>query len=272
MTQNEKDILTILESTFDAYVRSFYTDDDFINANLKLKEDHSKRVLADMNILTEMIDLDPTLQLTAHAAALFHDIARFEQFTKYRTYNDWNSFDHSRRGAEILREKSFLEPLTDTQRKIVITATCLHGQKQLPDNLEPTTDIICKLTRDADKLDIYHVVTEQYKKYFENPNDFLLELEFPDTPGFTPEVVDDISKGLRIEYTKLKTLNDMRLLQMAWVYDVNFTATLKLIRQRKLLEKIADQLPPCDTADKITTQIYNYVDKKIAENTGQIEN
>ena len=64
----------------------------------------------------------------------------------------------------------------------------------------------------------------------------------------------------------------MRLLQMAWVYDVNYTATLILIRQRKLLEKIADQLPPCDTAEKITTQIYNYVDKKIAENTGQIEN
>ena len=40
----------------------------------------------------------------ASLIGLLHDIARFEQYTKYKTFNDLESFDHGDYGVEILKK------------------------------------------------------------------------------------------------------------------------------------------------------------------------
>jgi len=60
----------------------------------------------------------------------------------------------------------------------------------------------------------------------------------------------------------------MKLLQLAWVYDVNFTATLKWIKQRRLLEMLTGFLPKTEDMQKVKEQILSYVDFRIEkENT-----
>jgi len=265
----EQEQLDKLKAWFDNYVAKFYADDEYVNANLKLKEDHSRRTCEEMLFLAEQLGLDANHKRLAEAIALLHDAGRFEQFVKYRTYNDPRSVDHCRLTIEILKEAHVLDPLQDSERDLLVKAIEYHGRKELPEDLDGEALLFSRMIRDADKLDVFYVVTNNYRRYRDNPNGFLLEVELPDEPGYSPEVVQDILKGRRIDYRSLRTLNDMKLLQLGWVYDVNFPATLERIKQRGYLEMMAELLPDTDNIGKVKKSIFQYVDAGIRreENT-----
>jgi hypothetical protein len=55
----------------------------------------------------------------------------------------------------------------------------------------------------------------------------------------------------------------MKLCVLGWVYDVNFPATLKRIRQRGYIETILGFLPDNDDTRKVRDKILAYVDSHI---------
>ncbi len=261
----EENQLNKLKAWFDEYVTGFYGEDRFVNANLKLKQDHTRRTCDEMLWLASKLGLNPRQHRTAEAVAMLHDIGRFEQFVRYRTYNDVRSVDHCRLALQIIHNTRIFEPLEQREKQIIEAAIEHHGALKLPDSLDDETLLFAKLIRDADKIDILYVVTDYYGKYTENPQDFLLELEFPDTDEYSPEVLSDVLNGRRTDYSKLRTLNDMKLLQLGWVYDVNFSVTLRRIKQRGLLEKLVSFLPDVEDIKKVRKQVLAYVESRIAE-------
>jgi len=122
------------------------------------------------------------------------------------------------------------------------------------------------LIRDADKIDALYVVTEYYKQYRDNPQEFKLDLELPDGPVYSAEVVEGLLLGQRIDYSRLRTLNDLKLCLLGWVYDVNFTPTLKRIKQRKFLEKLLGFLPGTEDIERVKEKIFGYVNFRIERN------
>jgi len=254
-----------LRGWFDNYVAGFYGDDEFVNANIKLKEDHSRRTCIEMLYLAEQLGLDAKEKATAEAMALLHDIGRFEQFAKYRTYNDTRSVNHCLLGVDVLTSTGVLDDFGPQTKQIIEKAIEYHGVKELPKNLDGRCLLLSQMLRDADKLDIFHIVVQEYARYRDNPDRFELDVEFPDHDGYSADIVQDILQGRRIDYSRLQTLNDMKLLQLGWVYDVNFVATLKRIKQRKFLDALAGFLP--DTADirQARDKIFEYVDARIQQ-------
>jgi len=250
---------------FDDYVAGFYCADEFINANLKLKEEHSRRTCEEMLYLAGELDLADNQKRIAEVIALFHDIGRFEQFIRYRTYNDGRSVNHCLLGLEVLRETKVLEGVERKERELIEKAIEYHGLKELPRNLDGECLLFSKLIRDADKLDVLYVVTDYYRQYRDNPQEFMLELEFPDEQGYSAEVVEGILRGRQIDYGELRTLNDAKLLQLGWVYDVNFAATLKRIKRRRFLEMLIDFLPETRDIERVREKIFEYVDSKIKQ-------
>jgi hypothetical protein len=168
-------------------------------------------------------------------------------------------------GLDVLRSAKVLEGLDDSERQLIEKAIEYHGLKELPGDLDGQCLLFSKLIRDADKIDIFYVVTEYYRQYRENPKDFMLELEFPDEPSCSPELIDELLAERRIDYSRLRTLNDMKLLQLGWVYDINFTLTLKRVKQRRFLEKIAESLPATEAVEKAGKKIFEYVDSRIKQ-------
>lgn len=256
---------------FAEYVGGFYGEDEFINANIKLKEEHSRRTCEEMVELAEELGLTENQKRMAEAIALLHDIGRFRQFVRYRTYNDPRSVNHCLLGLEVLRETGVLEEIEDKERELIEKAIEYHGLMELPDDLEEECLLFSRMIRDADKVDIYYVVTEYYKQYRDKPEEFKLELELPDEPWYSAEVVEDVLEGRRIDYGRLRTLNDIKLCQLAWVYDVNFSAALRRIVERRLLEKIFDFLPATEDIDKVRAKIFGYVDWRIEQGRGKVE-
>jgi hypothetical protein len=250
---------------FDDYVAGFYGDDAYVNANLKLKEDHSRRTCNEMRYLADELSLSDNQRRIAELIALLHDIGRFRQFVKYGTYNDTRSEDHCLLSLKVLRETKVLDGIEKEEKQLIEKAIEYHGQKQLLADLEGECLLFSQLIRDADKLDVFYVVVEGCKQYRENPDEFNLEVEFEDVPQYSKRIVEDILRGQLVDYSGLRTLNDMKLLQLGWVYDVNFTATLKRIRQRRFLEQIIDFLPRTEDIEKVKAKIFEYVDRRIKQ-------
>ena len=84
----EQEQLKKFRAWFDGYTAGFYGDDEHVNANLKLKEQHSRRTCKQMLYLAKELSLADNQRRLAEVIALLHDIGRFEQFVKYGTYND----------------------------------------------------------------------------------------------------------------------------------------------------------------------------------------
>jgi len=250
---------------FDNYVGGFYNNDDFVNAHLKLKQEHTLRVCREMQFLTNELGLAENQKLIAEVIALFHDIGRFKQFIKYRMYNDVKTVSHSLLGLEVLKEEKVLQAVDKEERELIEKAIEYHGLKKLPSDLNGQCLLLSKLIRDADKLDVFYVATEYFKHYKNKENKIFLELGVPDEPGYSHNIVEAILHGRQVDYNHVRMLNDMKLLQLGWIYDVNFQPTLKRIKQRKFLEMLLSFLPQTEDIQKVKEKILGYVDSRCAE-------
>ena len=255
--------LNRFKTWFNKFVAQFYGDDEYINANLKLKEEHSARVCDEMLYLADELHLSENQRLLAETIALFHDVGRFPQFARYRTYVDPKSVNHCALGVETLKKENILAELPDDEKQIIETSIRYHGEKELPANLSGDTLLFSRMIRDADKLDIFKVIIDAYTQKRDDPAHFKLEIELPDKPDCSPEVLEAILSARLIEYKTLKTLNDAKLCMLGWVYDVNFAATLKRFKDRCLLEGIFEFLPDTPDIHKVREKIFAHVEDRI---------
>lgn len=249
---------------FADYIGTFYSDDTYINANLELKKIHTEYVCTEAVYVAEAIGLDENGLLIAETAGLFHDVGRFEQFTKYKTYSDAKSESHSLMAVRILKDNNVLAELNAAEQNVILKAVQLHGIKHLPEGLNEQEELYAKVLRDADKLDIYRVLIEKYRQYRDDPDNFPLELELADEPTYSKYLVEAIEGYGQVDYTELRTLNDMKLLLLAMVFDVNFVPTLKRIRQTGYVEQLLQLLPDNEDMENLTRTVLGYIDKKIA--------
>jgi putative ubiquitin-RnfH superfamily antitoxin RatB of RatAB toxin-antitoxin module len=253
-----------IEKWFEAYVAGAYGDDEFVNANLKLKEEHSKRTADEMEYLATSIKLDGACVILATAIGLLHDVGRFEQFMAYRTYNDAKSTNHGRLGIKVLRDHMVLAQIDQSEMSVIETAVEYHGVREIPAGIAGNRLKFTRLIRDADKIDIYAVVIAGQRAYEANPKKFMLEIEYPLAGDCSPEVIEAVSRGVTVDYKLLKTMSDVRLLQIGWVYDINFAAALSRIKKRGYLDELALMLPHDTAVQAVVERIMRFVDERIA--------
>jgi hypothetical protein len=56
----------------------------------------------------------------------------------------------------------------------------------------------------------------------------------------------------------VKNINDIKLLQAGWIYDINFKPTFYLIKEYRYLEMIREALPESPEIDQIFDIINSY--------------
>ena len=246
----KKDQIPYFYNWFENYVNKFYCKDSYINQNIKLKEDHTLRVCKNIIGISKSLNLCENDILLAEVLALFHDIGRFEQFQKYRTFNDKKSVNHAKLGIEIIKKKNVFSKLPKEEEKLIIKAIKFHNIIKLPDEKDDRIIFFSKLIRDADKLDIFYVLTSYYSSK-NNGSNPALDLDRPDTEEYSKDIIKDILENKSSNLKHVKTINDFKLLQIGWIYSINFAPTFDRIEERKYLEIIRDYLPRMEEIDKI---------------------
>jgi putative nucleotidyltransferase with HDIG domain len=253
-------LISAYQDWFDAYVRSFDTNDPQLRANLDLKAAHTRRVCR--SIVTMLASLGPLKvdRDLVFLAALFHDVGRFSQLKSYGTFNDSRSEDHAALGLKVLEEYSVLDDLDEEDHHTICKAIQIHNKYEIPVG-NPDFTLICRLLRDADKLDILGLITVHMQNRDETPNR-ALDFGLDDSPGISSSVLSDISKRRMARIGAMENLNDMRLMYISWVFDINFPLTLSLIIERRYLDKLFQYLPAGSEREEIEHQVTSYVQDK----------
>ena len=229
---------------FESYSEGFSRDrDPEDRTNLAIKKEHSLRVLDNAIKIGASLELDGGLARLTHLAALFHDVGRFPQYERFRTFNDRNSANHAALSVEVLKKTDALSKLTPEHRRMVLGAVFLHNRQFIPSALPPQLDIITRIVRDADKLDIFPVLIAHFSPDFPANGVVTLDLR-PHPTAYTESILCKVESGETGKYEEMIWINDLKLLLCSWVYDLNFPVSRRIVLQAGYLDAIFGSLPP----------------------------
>lgn len=258
---NLEPILLKLKVWFEDYISGFNSNDPMLQQNMTLKAEHTRRVCEAILMIGGSLDLSCEDLSIAEICALLHDIGRFEQYKKYRTFSDHKSEDHASLGVDVIQKLHVLDGIGPETAQIIVRTVKYHNRAALPEKQTSRGLLFLKLVRDADKVDIWRVVTEYYNRSGNHRNRSI-ELDLPDTPQVSDAVYDALMNRNLVQMSDLKTLTDFKLLQLGWVYDLNFPMTFQIVREKRFLESIRNALPRSSSRVK---EIYEMAQAHVAE-------
>lgn len=234
----------------DRYSQSFLSGNPEIDCHIQFKIDHTCRVRENILAIARSLDLTGHELCIAELIGLLHDVGRYEQFRKYRTFRDDISEDHAELGLRVLAGNPLLNDLPEKEKNIVETAIRYHNKYSLPQELASDCLMFCKLIRDADKLDIFRQIIDEVDS-------------LSGCGESSPEVIESLLKGKGVAHSDVKNTIDLNLLRMSWVLDINYGFTLGKIRDMEYLERMAAKLPKTEGILKVYAYLKTYLEQRL---------
>ncbi len=257
-TKSLKRCFSQLERWLELFIEQFDLQGQSARFCLNLKHEHSRMVAEESAELARVIGLMPDDVELARIIGLTHDVGRFPQFAFHRTFNDRQSLDHGALGAAIVGDSAILSTLDNSDRLVVESAILHHNKPKLPEFLSQRCHLFAQIIRDADKLDIFRV-TRQCRN---NPL-WLKNFAIPDDGDASSDILDGLMKWRHIPYGSRKNQTDCTLLELGWVFDMNFDYTLAQMVDRGHYAMLKSTLPKSERIHKALNCVDRYVFKRL---------
>ena len=217
-----------IEEEFKKYVSKFDLNDDSISR----KYYHSLRVMNKARKIAESIELSEEYINIATVVGLLHDYGRFEQWKRYHTFADGKSIDHGDLGVEILFDEKEIEKydIKKENYRIIYNAIKYHNKLEISEDLTKEEKIICKIIRDADKLDIYELLLDGKIVFIDdnNPINSEVEKQFFENNSINKKIVKNESNRI--------------LLRLAMMYDINFKWSIEYIKNNNIIDRMLEMI------------------------------
>lgn len=226
---------------------------DMNDTNIKFKYYHSLRVKSLSQLIAKYAGFNEDDAKIAEIVGLLHDYGRFPQWEKYHTYVDHKSIDHAELGLELLFEKGDIKKFWTKEEDYdeIYDAIKYHNKYSIPNHLSEHNKTLCKIIRDADKLDIFYLLSEN-----------LIEEHETDEP-ITEKIKQDFEKKQLIVTTDKKNTNDSILAHLAFVFDLNYKYSFKHLYDHKIIEKYFDQIKDKEKFKPYFEIVENYIKERM---------
>ncbi|NOU61728.1 HD domain-containing protein [Marinifilum caeruleilacunae] len=257
-----QEIYENIRSWFDTYSNSLTSENDEIQFNIELKRNHSFNTVELLSDLMQEASVSETETLIARISALVHDVGRFEQLMNYETFSDTDHVNHIDLGISLLQSENVLSELDDDKKEIVFECIRYHGVDVLPKSINENALTIAKLLRDADRIDALNIVSKYYSEYKSGTNK-RLEMELADQPEISKKVYKAIVDEKVVSNKDVLTLNELKLHQMSWIYDLNFKKSFKIVSEKNYLKKMYETLPKKDEVIDMYRQMKIFLENQL---------
>ncbi len=238
-----------------------YTENyDLNNDRLRGKQLHSLRVMDISEQIAENLGLSQEEIKIATLIGLLHDIARFEQYTKYQTFRDIDSIDHGDFGEEILdREiRKYIE--TNKFDEIIKKAVRNHNKYKIQDGLTEKEKMFAQIVRDADKIDIFYEAVE----FFWKDREYKVE-----ESTISEETVEQFRLLEQIQTKKDRKIenpvNDVIKI-IAFIFDLNYKPSFEILRKNDYINKVLNRYNFKDEYTKNSIEEIRKIANKYVEN------
>lgn len=173
----------------------------------------------------------------AEIIGLLHDIGRFEQVKKYNTFIDKDSVNHGEYGAKILFENGLIKKFNINQKyyNTIKIGILNHNRSVIEEGLTENEKMHCKIIRDSDKIDIFHVLLTD-----KTINTYGTDSMEDET--FSDEIVREFKEEHRIDYKKRQTYGDIWISHIAYVFDFNFKSSYEIIREKDYINEMFERI------------------------------
>ena len=215
---------------FDDYAMKF----DFNEEAIRRKYEHSYRVMELGDKIVYSLGLEEDDSFLACMIGLLHDIGRFEQWTKYKTFKDFESVDHSDIAINLLFNDNYIKKfnLEEKDYELVKTAILNHNKHEIDKSIKDEHILLhSKIIRDADKIDILYQLS--------NPK--IIRMDESDDE-ISDSVINEFKNHKSIRYENIRNDNDRVISSISLIFDLNFDYSKKLIIQKEYLERMYEYL------------------------------
>ncbi|MCR5094321.1 MAG: HD domain-containing protein [Lachnospiraceae bacterium] len=222
----------MVDRAFAEYAAGYDAD----NIKIRLKIDHTYRVASFTERIAESLSLDRADVDFAWLSGMLHDIGRFEQLKRYGTFIDRLSVDHAELGADILFHDgligSFMEKGKDGARETMMErAIRLHNKLTLPEDLDDETRMFSDILRDADKCDIFRVLTEPP---FDERNGKIVQTKDPARDSVMQYVRMHRCVPKNTEYTAFEGL----IAQCCMAFELVYPESRRILKEQGYLDTL----------------------------------
>lgn len=247
-----------LRGWFMDYAMSFADAGGGLVPMKQLKLDHTLRTAENARRIAMGEGWSASACLALEAAGLLHDVGRFPQYRDYRTFDDARSINHAQRGYEVLVEEKPLAAWPAEMRTRIETAVRHHNARHIPDGLDAATLSLLHGVRDADKLDIMHVVDDAIRT--DSLSLFPEMTLHVDLAGpLHDSILDALESRATIGYAQIRSLSDFLGILLSWLYDLRYPASSRLAVERTLLARVGEHLPPSPRLSAILDSIRTHI-------------
>ncbi|KAF0236503.1 MAG: Metal-dependent phosphohydrolase HD subdomain [Prolixibacteraceae bacterium] len=257
-----KEWIDISTNWFNAYCSSFNRLTESQSSDFTIKKEHSLRVAAIALSLAEKLEWTDEEQKIAFLVGLLHDLGRFRQLVEFDKFSDEKSVDHAGEAVKILKEENLFDVLQIENRELIFAAILNHNKFKIQEGLTGQQLLHAKLIRDADKLDIFRVLGVYYANRNGKAN-HTLTWELPKGTAVSPLVSKEILAGKMVSKKNIASEMDVKIMQLSWVYDLNFRPTFEFLVKNRYLENVYNSLPKNDLVIEIYRKIKVYTENKI---------
>jgi HD superfamily phosphohydrolase YqeK len=251
--------LSEMQVWFNTFCASHRLENPKEQANLDLKQNHTFRVCENSLAIASSLNLSRTDRMIAEAIALFHDVGRFIQYVMYKTFRDDQSENHALLSEKILQDNHILDTLPPDEQQIILTAVRFHNVFTLPDLPDKRQLFFLKMIRDADKIDILRVFIDADEN---GERASAIDLGLAQNSSYSPEALQCIAHHNVIALQKLCSIHDLRLLHLSWIFDLNFTESIRILRDREYPQRIAAHLPQTDDIRQAVNTVVQYMEER----------
>lgn len=214
--------------------KNYSTNYDMNESHIERKVRHTFRVEKICEKIASSIGMSEEKIKLAKLIGLLHDIARFEQYTRYQTYVDLNSIDHANFAVEILKKDNYIRRYIESEEydDIILKAIEYHNKYAIGNDVNEEEKLFCKIIRDADKLDImYQATCETWKE-------IIKDIEKQE---ISPKVYEQFIKKELIDRNNVENDIDKVVVDIAFIYDYNFKENYKIIRENNYIDKTIER-------------------------------
>ena len=231
---------------FDKYAMNY----DMNEKMIAFKYNHSYRVVHQAEEICRSLEMDTYERDVASLIALLHDIARFRQWTEYKTFSDKDSFDHGDVGVQILFDENEIKNYTvnkedyDVIKKTIIN----HNKVEIDKSLNERELLHSKIIRDADKIDILYSFS----------TDKLIEIE-EDDEEISELVKDDFFKHRLVLKKDVISKNDKIIMMLSLIFDLNYNYSKDRIINEDYINKLYSHLKNKKTFKPYIDEVIKYL-------------
>ncbi len=234
---------------FSEYVSEY----DFSNDKIKLKYDHTLRVMNLSKKYAILLGFNEEDVELATLIGLLHDIGRFEQVKVYDSFDDLHTVDHADYSVEQLFKKNEIKRFTDREDWYPILEFAIknHNKLEVPFVDDERMMMHAKLIRDTDKMDIMIAMIGRV-----NVSGSLI----------SPEVLEATRKHECVNRKYSKTISDRVAIQYGFAFDINYDVVLPEYKEKFIM--FHESLDDKEQFQKLYEDIIKYINERIDKYDG----